>query len=1124
MAIFAAAMWAALSAFSLNGGVPVVENERWQSGVPLGGIGCGAVELMTDGSFDWCVINNNWDRPIRNEMAGAFFALRWARGGQAGVVMLRLRPKKAAADVAYARQVRFSGLFPRAIVELPEAAPGMDVRLEGWSALVPRNPDDSALPAAVFDVEVANRAGPTEAMVMFSWPNVLTLGGDRGTAWGDASRNFQEIWRGRLGEGLIYRTSARPEGRELNAVGEYVVACEKADGVAVEVLRNYDYSAAGEKFWRDVADKGDLKWRGGAVQRPAGIVAARFALARGEKKRVRFVLAWYTPHLVMEHREELGEGGLRESYQDTWLAVDGDMATRWTTGRAMRPGDGFEVELPGAVAVREVILKFGPSPHDWPRGLEVWVREQGRWRRAVRMSEDVCKRSADDGAVEVYLPGAVAEAIRLVQTGRTSYWWWSIHELQVVDAEGREVDLSAAATVAYLREIKYGTRRRDEGHWYERRFSGAGAVAEYVLENARRLRAETLRWQELILKSSLPGWLKAKLINDLFVAYANTVFTRTGKFSVLESPIDMGGALGTMDQRMAAHAAWTQLFPGLDRRELELFAACQREDGRITHFCGNVHEVIGNPEVGYGVTDWPDLSCSFVMQVVKWARWMGDRAWLREMWPHISRAMQWLEGADEDGDLIPEGGSTYDYESLPRGAFVYSASAYLGALLAAAAAAEELGMQRQAEALRRRFEAVQVSVMDLLWNGEFFIKWARPGSDRATENSFVAALAGDWFARLGGYGETLPRPVAEWATEQLLRRHLLPFYPVPPMEVTPRGLLATQACFILQHQPYLGCQAIYRGFTDAGLEVLRRVWLVAWQRNKDPWHQRLSYTAPEGRAGGLRSYMTCPASWHVLNALSGVSLDRLRRKLYVSPRLPSGADELEMPVFLGDAWLWLSWKPGERLRLKVLRSFARAAPVIKKVAAWEGAEEIDLGKGFPLRPGLVLDLTRYEDKLGALAEPKRPGPAVRPPNGIGLEPWRWRVEAEPNPVGFDAAYAVDRQPRTRWSTARDMRGGEQFVIELGRPREVSEIWLDTGGGQQAEDWPRGLCISASDDGRSWRSVARFAAGDVDACRVGTMVRLRLPHPHRAKFWKLTQLGSAEGVWWSIAEIYLLPPR
>ncbi len=67
----------------------LVVNERWDGGVPLGGIGCGHVDLLTDGSFGYVTINNNWDRPLK-WLRGGFFAVHARAGGRAATRMLRL--------------------------------------------------------------------------------------------------------------------------------------------------------------------------------------------------------------------------------------------------------------------------------------------------------------------------------------------------------------------------------------------------------------------------------------------------------------------------------------------------------------------------------------------------------------------------------------------------------------------------------------------------------------------------------------------------------------------------------------------------------------------------------------------------------------------------------------------------------------------------------------------------------------------------------------------------------------------------------------------------------------------------------------------------------------------------
>jgi len=505
------------------------------------------------------------------------------------------------------------------------------------------------------------------------------------------------------------------------------------------------------------------------------------------------------------------------------------------------------------------------------------------------------------------------------------------------------------------------------GHWYGNRFKSAGEIAVYTAANTKRLLNETLEWQNLVRRSNLPAWLKLKLVNCAFPLYACSILTRDGRFTTMESPVDMGGATGTMDQRMASHAFLTQMFPELDQRELRLFADCQQmakpSDGRITHMNGNIHEVIGDPNVTYGVTDWPDLSCSFIMQVLKLYRWTGDRKFLDEMWPHVLDALAWLQTADTDGDFIPEGGSTYDYEDIPRGSFSYSAGCYLGALRAGIDIARIEGDAARSQAYADRFASAQQSVMQQLWTGEYFRKLVNVQTGEKRENSFIAPLAGDWLSRLSASGRTLSPEITDKAIAYILQRHVKPFSPVPPMEVTPDGRIATGSCYLLQYEPYVGCEAINEGYVDDGLDVIKRVYNVVWEQNHNPWHQTLSYSAPSGSQGGLVSYMTCPTTWHVLNALSGSTIDVPVRQLYLSPRLPTGQAEWHMPLFFSRCWLWLDYAPARRvLRLTVVKTFG--APVtIEQIAPDSDAPSIELRKPFTMRLGARLDLSSYLNRL-----------------------------------------------------------------------------------------------------------------------------------------------------------------
>ena len=70
-----------------------INSERWNNGVSLGGIGCGKLEILTDGAFANVTINNNWDRRT-GIVKGTFFAIHTDNGKKKTARLLRLSKDK----------------------------------------------------------------------------------------------------------------------------------------------------------------------------------------------------------------------------------------------------------------------------------------------------------------------------------------------------------------------------------------------------------------------------------------------------------------------------------------------------------------------------------------------------------------------------------------------------------------------------------------------------------------------------------------------------------------------------------------------------------------------------------------------------------------------------------------------------------------------------------------------------------------------------------------------------------------------------------------------------------------------------------------------------------------------
>jgi len=108
-------------------------------------------------------------------------------------------------------------------------------------------------------------------------------------------------------------------------------------------------------------------------------------------------------------------------------ALDGNQATRWDTGRPMKPGDWFVLDMGIESTVKGLTLDTRGSTNDFPRGYEVYVSfDGGSWGRPVASS----KESKLLEEIKFGKP-IRTRFIKIVQLGSSSNWFWSIHELKV---------------------------------------------------------------------------------------------------------------------------------------------------------------------------------------------------------------------------------------------------------------------------------------------------------------------------------------------------------------------------------------------------------------------------------------------------------------------------------------------------------------------------------------------------------------------------------------------------------------------------------------------------------------------------------------------------------------------
>jgi F5/8 type C domain len=105
-------------------------------------------------------------------------------------------------------------------------------------------------------------------------------------------------------------------------------------------------------------------------------------------------------------------------------AFDGDLTTRWTTGRAQMGNESFVVNFGKSLSVSEVVLDDTTNPADFPAAYALDVSTDGTKFTPVTTGTGQTITTISFAQVS-------ARYLRVRDTGTTPVSWWSIDELRV---------------------------------------------------------------------------------------------------------------------------------------------------------------------------------------------------------------------------------------------------------------------------------------------------------------------------------------------------------------------------------------------------------------------------------------------------------------------------------------------------------------------------------------------------------------------------------------------------------------------------------------------------------------------------------------------------------------------
>ncbi len=475
-------------------------------------------------------------------------------------------------------------------------------------------------------------------------------------------------------------------------------------------------------------------------------------------------------------------------------------------------------------------------------------------------------------------------------------------------------------------------------NYYATQFSGAEAVATYMIANFPRLRDETFRFRSALFDSTLPQEVIDAVSANLSTLKSPTCLRlENGAFYGFEGCQSLDGSCEGSCTHVWNYAyALPYLFPDLERSMRELdFTYNFREDGGLGF---RLQLPLGRKPSTF--RPCVDGQMGGVLKTCREWKISGDNEWLRRWYPGARRSLEYAWSPanpdrwdpEQSGVITGRQHHTLDVELF--GANSWLTGFYLAALKAGALMADALGETADAELYRTIFERGRKRVEEELFNGEYYIQKIDL-FDRTLLASFEEADAFYWNAESReikyqiGNGCLIDQVLAQWHADLIglgdifapdrvvsallaihrhnfkpsLRNHAnfwrvfglndeagtvicswphgdMPAIPVPYATETMHG-------FEYQAASHL----ILRGFVEEGLEMVRAVRDRYDGAKRNPWN--------EIECGS--NYARSMASYALLAAFSGFRCDLATGTLRFAP-LPFEGNEFRCFWSAGTGW------------------------------------------------------------------------------------------------------------------------------------------------------------------------------------------------------------------------------
>ncbi len=749
------------------------ENGSARSGMPLGGLGTGYIEIMSDGSFGKSTLENNFLTPSPVSPSSYLF--------------LEIDGRRMSLNRENIRRITFLGHFPIADILYEDEKLPFSLSLRAFSPFIKNDELTSSIPCALFRFSLTSPHKSTRLKIGISWAveenqktgNLAgTLGWQKDALEpGEEWKTICAIYLGENESPTLLPPSFKFKGDKK---GERI-----SDGRTS--LKVNDWGAfnweEGLEFTFPYEDKGhlaaifySLRWEEGSCGTyylPGGIgkenlvplreveVAENGRAARSTLKtedgRLEVTIIsmlqdgvlWretsiknISPHpvkdLLFSFFANLDVGGIEEAERNIGYGGDDALKIGRADGKLWGIVKGFDNShyFLGSWMECHQRMREGRL---LPLGGEEW--------RIIPFPQGILFSSSRGEYALAFPPGY--KIGRDIKDKEASMWV----EAQLERGKAEETWMALSWFFPHYVD-RTGNRL---GHYYARRFKGAREIAEYALDKRFVLLQRIVEWQDEIYSSPLlPNWLKDALINGLYPIVKNSLWIEDGRFSLSESftgcPINE-----TLVCRFNGSFPLLLFFPKLEKEVMREFARLQKEDGEIP-FCFGMQDTFSAPVFHL---QHPIVSTEFVLMAWRDYLYTKDLTFLKEVYPSAKKAMLFARTLDKNGDFLieedpqPGGLANQYYDAWEwHGVSAYVNTILLSALKAMERMADLMGDEEMREYAKRWFEGARAEFRRKLWNGRWFNLYS---NEKTSETCLANQLVGQWYAYLCDLGEILPR-------------------------------------------------------------------------------------------------------------------------------------------------------------------------------------------------------------------------------------------------------------------------------------------------------------------------------------------------------------------------------